>query len=189
MKEIPISIEYLRECFDYDPLSGLLTWKHRPVKHFHAEQHQKAFNAKLAGKAAGCVHKGGYVEMRLCGTRMLVHRIAWALTYGAFPEKSIDHIDGDTTNNRIANLRLAETAENQWNAKLRVNNTSGYKGVHKRANKWAAYIAVKGKRISLGSFDTPEAAYAARCAAANDLHGEFANHGHSLTTQGANHGK
>ena len=31
-KELPV--EYLRECFHYDPETGELTWKERPLSHF-----------------------------------------------------------------------------------------------------------------------------------------------------------
>ncbi len=40
--------------------------------------------------------------------------------------------------------------------------------------KWKATIGHKRRKIYLGRFDTPELAYAAYCAAAKELHGEFA---------------
>lgn len=42
------------------------------------------------------------------------------------------------------------------------NNTSGYRGVAKKRDKWQAYINYSGKRIFLGSFETKELAAEAR---------------------------
>lgn len=88
----------------------------------------------------------------------------------------VDHIDGDPHNNRLANLRLATSRQNQCNQKTRSDNTSGLKGVSwsEERQKWQTGIQVNGKRIALGRFNTKEEAYAAYCEAARRLHGEFA---------------
>lgn len=88
----------------------------------------------------------------------------------------IDHRDGNSLNNRRANLRLATHAQNQHNRKAYATNTSGYKGVsyYRPTGKWVARIELKGKCKGLGYFFTPEAAHAAYIAAAKELHGEFA---------------
>lgn len=87
-----------------------------------------------------------------------------------------DHINGNTLDNREENLRSATNAQNTQNQGLRLDNTSGYKGVtwDKRDKKWKAQIEANGKGKSLGNFDTPELAYQAYCEAAKKLHGEFA---------------
>jgi hypothetical protein len=91
----------------------------------------------------------------------------------------VDHIDGDTLNNRRSNLRLATHTQNQQNKRRYKNNTSGFKGVYwdKQCLKWKALIAVNGKRKLLGLFNTPELAHSAYCAAANEHFGEFARSG------------
>jgi hypothetical protein len=88
----------------------------------------------------------------------------------------VDHIDGDGLNNQRSNLRLATHTENLRNQRIRRDNTSGFKGVSwsKASGKWVAQIRMTGKIKYLGSFTTPEEAYAAYCAAALELHGEFA---------------
>ncbi len=50
----------------------------------------------------------------------------------------IDHRDGDGLNNRRGNLREATRLQNQYNRRLNVNNTSGYRGVtyDKQHAKW-----------------------------------------------------
>lgn len=66
-------------------------------------------------------------------------------------DKVIDHIDSDTTNNRVDNLRIVS---NRFNCSRRKNVTSKYPGVHfnKSKNKWRAYIQIKGKNVYLGYF-------------------------------------
>lgn len=76
----------------------------------------------------------------------------------------IDHINRDKHNNCKSNLRICSFSENTLNSKIRVDNTSGYKGVsfNKRYNKWESYITINYKRIHLGKFDTIEEAIQAR---------------------------
>jgi len=91
----------------------------------------------------------------------------------------VDHRDGDGSNNRRENLRLASHAENIRNSRKYDNNTSGHKGTcwSKHASKWTAHIRVSEKRINLGYFDNIEDAAAAYRQAATKYHGEFANYG------------
>ncbi len=87
----------------------------------------------------------------------------------------VDHISGDSLDNRRENLRLATHAQNQRNKGLSVANKSGFKGVSwsNLIQKWVAYISSHGRERYLGAFTTPEAAHAAYCAASHQLHGEF----------------
>lgn len=88
----------------------------------------------------------------------------------------VDHINGNTLDNRRCNLRLATVKENTRNQQISKKNTSGYKGVgwSKRDRRWVARITVDGKAVYLGSFDRPEDAHSAYCEAAKKYHGEFA---------------
>jgi hypothetical protein len=86
----------------------------------------------------------------------------------------VDHIDGNTLNNRRSNLRIATHAQNIQNGKLRSTNKSGYKGVRFSHGKWVSEIKVNRQSHYLGRFDSPEEAYDAYCKAAKELHGEFA---------------
>jgi HNH endonuclease/AP2 domain len=87
----------------------------------------------------------------------------------------VDHINGDTLDNRHQNLRWATRAENLRNRKIGKNNTSGYKGVSwvKSANRWRAKITLNGKVHYLGEFKAASEAHAAYCKASAELHGEF----------------
>jgi len=91
------------------------------------------------------------------------------------PSMCVDHIDGNTLDNRRSNLRICTRAENSRNRRKNNNSTSGYKGVfwNKLYSKWAAYIRANNKRIFLGYFDDPKKAYEAYVAASKKYHGEF----------------
>ncbi len=88
----------------------------------------------------------------------------------------VDHINGDTLDNRRSNLRLSTTKQNSCNRGLSSNNTSGYKGVSfdKRNGLWKCRIGVNGKDKHLGYFDDPIQAARMYDKAATELHDNFA---------------
>jgi len=92
-------------------------------------------------------------------------------------DQKVDHINGNTLDNRRSNLRICSNSENLRNRGKNINNTSGYKGVSKRRNKWAAQVKHNYKTIFLGLFDTPEEAHEAYKRAADKLHLEYKNYG------------
>ena len=89
--------------------------------------------------------------------------------------KVVDHINGNTLDNRKCNLRICTKSENAKNMKKHKDNTSGFKGVypHKVNKTFVAQITVNMKQIYLGSYKTPEEAYAVYCEASKKYHGEF----------------
>jgi len=101
-----------------------------------------------------------------------LHRFIMGCTYK--DGKIVDHINGNTLDNRKSNLRVCSNAENCRNGRARKNNT-GYKGVvyEKRVNLYRARITKDYKTYSVGYFHTAEEAYTARCKALEEFHGEF----------------
>lgn len=169
--------EQLRELLRYEPDTGKLFWKERPLNSFDSARIGKTWNARYADREAlTYVHKSGYRQGIVLGLSLKAHRVAWALHYGMWPEADLDHVNCDKGDNRIENLRSASRPQNGWNVGRPSTNTSGYKGVtfFQQTQKWRARITVGGKVQHLGHFGTPEAAHAAYCEAAKKYHGEFA---------------
>lgn len=152
----------LREVANYDPLTGVFTWRIKFCKKV------------VVGEAAGAPTTNGYIQMSIDGEKYLGHRLAWLYTYGTWPTEEVDHRDLNGMNNRIANLREASGAQNRQNKPKARRNTSGYKGVTAFRDKWIAQIGVHKRNVYLGIFSHPEEAHAAYCAAAIKYHGEFA---------------
>ncbi len=174
-------LSYFRECFDYDPDTGRLSWKsERPLSHFNSDRYRRTWNTLHGGKPITCVTDNGYIVLRFDGRKYFAHRVCFALDHGIeisdLPEQ-IDHRDTDRTNNRRVNLRAATASTNQMNRSLSTSaSTSGLKGVswHKAHMKWRSSIQVNGKQKHLGLFDDPLEAHAAYVQAANDNFHDFA---------------
>lgn len=180
-----ITQKYLKECFEYDPDSGDLIWKERPLEHFKSKHAQAVSNKKTKGNIVKSKHPNGrgknYLKVgfsTLQGKKsLLVHRIIWMIVYGEWPE-FIDHINGNGTDNRLSNLRSVSMEENNRNIRKLKTNTTGSTGVYenKISNKWVAMIWNGNKQINLGTYKTKAEALAARKGAEKAL-GYHPNHG------------
>lgn len=172
------TITELREMLDYNPVTGHMTWKTRPDHHFKNPGIGRAWNARHAGRCTGTPDPDGYLRINIQGIPHLLHQLAWAIYYGEFIPL-IDHKNLVHGDNWIDNLRKATHSQNQHNRTINKNNKSGFKGVcwHSKMQKWRAYIVVNWKQKHLGLFDNAEEAHRAYCAAADELHGAFANYG------------
>lgn len=167
-----LTADRVREILDYGPQSGEFRWRERADA-------TRAWNTRYAGKIAGTINTLGYRQINIGGRIYYAHRLAWLVSTGAWPENEIDHRDENRANNRLENLRDATHSENAHNRRAYANNTSGFKGVSwdKARSQWAAVIQKDGRQTTIGRFATAEEAYAAYCAAAAAMHGEFARTG------------
>lgn len=182
MSDNKISIEQLRKAIKYDAKSGILHWLARSDADFPDRSANRRFNVAFSGcEALGSTNGHGYKSGTLLGKTYAAHIVCYALHHGKWPARQIDHINGDRTDNRSANLREVSPRENNRNKKLSAANNSGVNGVcwESGRNKWRARITVGGKNIYLGLFSCIGEAIAAR-READEKYGFHESHGKRL---------
>jgi hypothetical protein len=156
-------LEYCNKFLKYDPESGVLTWGKSPNG-----------RAKV-GAEAGAYDNKGYIIMTIRGYLTSGHRIIFLMSHGYTPDY-VDHINQNTRDNRIVNLRACTKQQNHFNIKPTIANKSGYKGVGWRQSrgKWRSRITINQKEIHLGHFDCKHKAAGVYNEKAKELFGEFA---------------
>lgn len=164
---------YLRECFDYNPETGELTWRRRPRAHFGTYKGWRMWSCRYPGAKVGRKDQKGYTYVKIDHSGWFAHRIIWVLQTGDDPGPlQIDHCNCDKSDNRWGNLRLATHWQNRvhspgW-------KKSGLpKGVTKSWRRFHAACKLNGRRHYLGTFATAEEASAAYLAFVRPEHGEF----------------
>jgi hypothetical protein len=181
-KALP-SQEVLRQLLDYDPATGVLTWRTRALCWFQDGKQTRVHNAAIwNGKNAGkqafiTMLPSGHRYAGVFGQKLLAHRVIWKMVTGDEPD-TVDHVNGDASDNRWQNLRNVSQRVNSCNCKLSKNNTSGVNGVSwdERRQNWCVSVNVNYRKLHVGAFDTLEAATAARKQAERE-HGFHENHG------------
>lgn len=185
LKEDRLDLKFIKECFEYHE-DGYLVWKIRPERHFETTASMKTFNTQKAGKQVGSFHKRtdrdkdgfGYWTTNITRYGELghfkLHRLIFFFHKGYFPEV-VDHIDNDTQNNKIENLREAKERNNRFNMHKPKHNSSGFKGVttNRTRGNYRAEIRCRGSWFSLGAFNDPEKAACVYNYVAEILFGEF----------------
>lgn len=144
-----LTADEVRELLDYDPETGVLTWRYRP-------DGVRGWNTKYADKPAGTPNDG-YVNINMRGKIYRAHRLAWLHYYGTWPECEIDHRNGVRSDNWIANLRDATRGINCQNLRRAHRGSSVFLGVSWNTGngKWRADIrdpARGGRTVYLGYF-------------------------------------
>jgi len=159
-----ISQNYLLHLFEYK--DGSLYWKN-PVKRSKMKTGEKAGTYTNDGRRTITIHSTPFSE----------HRLVFMYHYGWLP-KEIDHIDCNSLNNKIENLRPATRPENSSNRGLMKNSTTGVKGVswHKLQKKYEASCQINKKRHKIGYYDNLAEAEKAVKSFREQHHGEFARH-------------
>ena len=159
MKHKPLPpLEVLQENFKYIPSTGAL------ISHKTGEVLQTLDS------------KSQYYVVGFQDKDWQAHRFCFYLGTKFDPRDfQIDHIDGNKTNNKLNNLRLATNGLNQYNSKLRITNRSGRKGVSydKKSKKWRSSITVNGKRVPLYYGDSWDEAVREREKAESSIHSEW----------------
>lgn len=164
MSKEDIPLWYVRDCLDYCPETGVFTWR------------MNMYRTKAGTRAGSVSGANGYVRITLAGVGYKAHRLAWFYVHGVWPDKHVDHINRDRTDNRIENLRLVDQIQNTQNMSKRKNSACQFKGVTpltRNKSRFVAQIRYDGKQRVIGVFATQEEAHKAYCDAARVQFGEY----------------
>lgn len=108
---------YLRQILRYEPETGKLFWRVPKQKR------------NLSERAGNYDHVANRWSIFIDGKRFLQHRVIWTMQTGVWPVSTVDHEDGDSSNNTWRNLREATLSEQQQNTRLRKDSVWG-RGIH-----------------------------------------------------------
>lgn len=143
------------------------------------------------GKVLGQLRKDGTrKEIGTCKNRQGYHKLGsfypssyrsrtiWIAVNGPIPDGMyINHINHNTSDDRITNLELVTRQQNNQYTRKHKDNKTGYKGVNKdreNAKKWRAQIYINGKLKTIGRFDCLIKAARAYDEAARQYFGKYA---------------
>lgn len=153
-----LTAQRARELLSYDPETGNL---YRLI----------SSGGRKAGTIAGNRKSDGRIQISLDDKNYKAHRVIWLMVTGEWPKFEIDHIDGNPSNNAWSNLR---DIPHMLNLQNRVKSPNGSAipllGVVRNRKRFGAQIKVDGKRVWLGTFDTPEEAHSVSLDAKRKLH-------------------
>ena len=163
------TIAWMRNCFDVRPEDGELIWVQPPSNH-----------PRLLGKAAGSprpTHSGKrYVHIKMDRRPFKRGWLIFLFVHGRWPTECLDHIDGDSLNDRIVNLRDATVMQNAWNHHKRARRINLPMGVRlaTKSGRYQARIGYNKQQLHLGTYDTPQEAEMVYLAKRKELFGEYA---------------
>ena len=179
-----ITQEYIRAATTYCEETGLLYWRvDRPRDHFSCDRLYTCYLNRFAGKVCGNWNKRtdskkdgfGYYVMRINTKTLKTHRMIFLYHKGYLP-REVDHIDTNTRNCFIDNLREAVDNGNSYNQSTPNHNTTGFKGVSTNNSpnyKYKTSIMKEGRTYNLGGYNNLEEAASAYNIVAKVLFGEF----------------
>lgn len=157
----------LLEMFHIDFIGGRMFWKKPPIYH-----------PRLLGREAGGARSSRgnklYWVVKIGGSAFKRGRLIFLSSYGRWPTPCIDHINGDSLDDRLVNLREATISENNMNHKTRTKTNDLPMGVRFENGRYRSRITFRGKQTTIGVFDSSEEAHAHYLAKRREIFGEFA---------------
>lgn len=167
MKEIP-PIVFDRLSYNHE--TGDFTWI------YINKAHPRLFGKK-AGAVISCKNKTSRLVIKIDGVAFFAHRLAWFLFNKEQPN-IIDHINGDSLDNRISNLRNVTTKENAKNHGKKFNKSGLPCGVRLLpSGKFQSRIRCNKKEIVIGTYDLPNLAELAYLSKRSELFKEYSRTG------------
>lgn len=142
MGQSQVSYELAHKMFSYDSETGLL------------KRTMTVSSRAIRGMTISTINLQGYVVVRFENKLQLVHRLIWLMQTGEWPTLQIDHINGNSRDNRWVNLRHVSRAVNLQNKAA----PSGGVYYARRDARWIAECRVDGVRKVLGSSPSRAAA-------------------------------
>jgi hypothetical protein len=156
------SVAELAAAFRYDPETGIL-YRRLPNG---SERH------------CGSISRSGHLRVSVSGHDVGAHRIAWALYHGEFPKLGIDHINCNSSDNRIINLRLATDIQNGRNRRIAARNKIGVKNIYRvkcrKRLKWRVSMGLGNSKEYEAHFHCLGKAVKHAAKMRIELYGEFA---------------
>ncbi len=153
---IPIS-----KNISYDKISGLF---------FYTKSSGRFKAGSVAGHKCKVTDRSGgvsYIKITVNGKRELAHRVAASALGFNISGMVVDHINGNTLDNKQENLRVVTQGENNKNLSKNKRTKTGINGVYVRGFRFYARITVNKQNIHLGAFNNIFDAACARKSALN----------------------
>ena len=149
---------------------GEVYWKSKTEIEQPDARIRNSWNSKWSGKLVGTISESKgkkYMSSVINGKGYKLHQLIYFLS-GGYIENGlvIDHINGDSLDNRLSNLRAVTQAENNRNVKIcRKDSVTGVKGIYYNASykkskkKFAVKVHHHEKQYLLGRYESLQAAY------------------------------
>ena len=159
-------IDYLLTKFKVDTENGIVYWASRPSNRVLVGQEAGTEKEQLDGKK--------YWVISLDYRKIKRSHLIYLFVHGFQCKQQIDHINGDSLDDRAVNLRAATITQNAWNHKPVARRINLPTGVRNSLGRYQARITVNKKVIYLGVYDTPEEAAIIYQQKRKEYYGEYA---------------
>lgn len=159
----------LENSFEFDLENGKLYWK-------NVSKHHNQLKGKEAGYAVKNKNNKFYWVIKLNNKVYKRGRLIYFCINNDFPFPCIDHINGNSLDDRPINLRQATITQNNWNHRGRKKKTNLPMGIRTNNNKFVARISHNKKQITIGTFDNLNDAKKAYMEKRIELYGNFSGY-------------